>query len=120
MPIQINERVDGEILGVHVSGILARADYERFVPEFEQLVQRHGKLRVFFDMTGFQGWEAAAIWQEIIFEATHPANLERLALVGDKPWQHIMAILCKPFTRVTCRYFDHTDAAKARQWLADE
>ena len=58
MPIQINEGDGGNFLAVHVSGILAQADYERFVPEFERLVRQHGKLRVLFDMTGFHGWEA--------------------------------------------------------------
>lgn len=118
MPIQINENGDEIFLAVHVSGILARADYERFVPEFERLVRQHGKLRVLFDMTGFHGWEAAAIWEEIKFDAKHLADIERLAMVGDKQWQQVMTTICKPFTRATTRYFDHTDAAGARKWLA--
>ena len=72
-------------------------------------------MRVFFDITDFHGWEAAAIWQEIIFEATHPANIERMAMVGDKQWQRIMAIIGKSFTRITCRYFNRTDVVLARQ-----
>jgi hypothetical protein len=101
MPIQINERDGGNFLAVHVSGILAQADYERFVPEFKRLVRQHGKLRVLFDLTGFHGWEAAAIWQEIKFDAKHLADIERLAMVGDKLWQHVMTTFCKPFTRAT-------------------
>ena len=57
MPIQLNEENGGKILVVHVSGKLAKADYEHFVPEFERLVRQHGKLRVLFDMTGFHGWK---------------------------------------------------------------
>lgn len=120
MPIQINEGGSGNFLAVHVSGILAQADYERFVPEFERLVREHGKLRVLFDMTGFHGWEAAAIWEEIKFDAKHLAGIERLAMVGDKQWQHVMVTICKPFTKAKTRYFDHTDDAGARKWLAEE
>ncbi|MGA2788981.1 MAG: STAS/SEC14 domain-containing protein [Verrucomicrobiota bacterium] len=119
MPIQINEGGGGNFLAVHVSGILAQAGYERFVPEFERLVRQNGRLRVLFDMTGFNGWEAAAIWEEIKFDAKHLADIERLAMIGDKQWQHVMATFCKPFTRATSRYFDHTDAAEARKWLAE-
>ena len=36
MPIQLKEENDGKILAVHISGQLAKADYENFVPEFEQ------------------------------------------------------------------------------------
>ena len=55
MPIRLNEENGGKVLAVSVSGKLAKADYEQFVPEFERLVQQHGPLRVLFDMTGFQG-----------------------------------------------------------------
>ena len=64
MPIQLNEENGGKVLVVHVSGKLAKADYEHFVPEFERLVRQHGKLRVLFDMTGFHGWTAGALWED--------------------------------------------------------
>jgi len=119
MPIRINEGDGGNFLAVHVSGILAGADYEQFVPEFERLVRQHGKLRVLFDMTGFHGWEAAAMWEEIKFDAKHLAGIERLAVVGDKQWQHVMVTICKPFTKAMVRYFDHPQAAEAGKWLME-
>ena len=51
MPIQLSEENGGKMLVIHVSGKLAKADYERFVPEFDRLVQEHGMMRVLFDMT---------------------------------------------------------------------
>jgi hypothetical protein len=110
MPIHINEPG---------SGILSRADYEQFVPEFERLVREHGKLRVLFDMTGFHGWKAAAMWEEIKFDVIHLAGIERLAMVGDLQWRHVMAIFCQPFMKAKVQYFDHTDVAGARKWLAE-
>jgi hypothetical protein len=119
MPIQLNEEDGGKLLTVHVSGKLAAADYEQFVPEFVRLVEQHGKLRLLFDMTGFHGWEAAAIWEDTKFALKHFSDIERLAMIGEKKWQHGMAIFCEPFTRATIRYFDHADATEARKWLAE-
>ena len=115
MAIEFNEENDGKLLVIHVSGKLAKADYEHFVPEFERLVRQHGKLSVLFDMTGFHGWDAGALWEDIKFDIKHFADIERLAMVGDKKWQQGMATFCKPFTKATIRYFDH--AAEARKWL---
>ena len=117
MPIQLNEENGGEVLTVHVYGKLVKADYERFVPEFDRLVRLHGKLRVLFDMTGFHGWEAGALWEDTKFAIHHFADIERLAMVGEKKWQHVMATFCKPFTKAMVRYFEHADATKARMWL---
>ena len=117
MPIQLNEENGGKILVVHVSGKLAKADYEHFVPEFERLVRQHGKLRMLFDMTGFHGWTAGAMWEDTSLRCNHFADIDRLAMVGEKKWQQGMATFCKPFTKATIRYFDHADAAEARKWL---
>ena len=84
MPIQLKEENGGKILAVHVSGRLAKADYEHFVPEFERLVLQHGKLRVLFDMTGFHGWDAGALWEDIKFDIKHFADIERVAMIGEK------------------------------------
>lgn len=119
MPIELDEENAGKILVVQVSGKLIKADYARFVPEFERLVHQHGKLRLLFDMTDFHGWEASAAWEDFKFGIEHFADIERLAMVGDKQWQHGMAIFCKPFTKAMVRYFDQAEAAAARKWLSE-
>jgi hypothetical protein len=119
MSIEFNEQHGGRVLAVHVSGKLVKADYERFVPEFERLVRQRGKLRVLFDMTSFHGWEASAAWEDIKFGVKHFADVERLAMIGEKRWQRGMATFCKPFTKATVRYFDQADAADGRAWLRE-
>ena len=120
MPIQINEDNGGKVLVLHISGKLVKADYEQFVPEFERLLERHGKLRVLFDMSDFHGWEGSAVWEDIKFDIKHFADIERLAMVGNKKWQHGMATFFKPFTKARSRYFDRADTAEARKWLGED
>jgi hypothetical protein len=68
-------------------------------------------------MADFHGWDAGALWEDIKFDIRHFADIERLAMVGDKKWQHGMATFCKPFTKATIRYFHHAEATQARKWL---
>ena len=119
MPIKFEDEDEDNLLTIQVSGKLAKADYVYFALEFERLVKLNGKMRVLFDLAGFDGWEAGALWEDIKFDVKHFADIERLALVGDNKWQHGMAIFCKPFTKATIRYFDHADAAEARKWLGE-
>jgi hypothetical protein len=44
MPIQLKEENGGKLLEVHVSGKLAKADYEHFVPEFNRLAKFIGQV----------------------------------------------------------------------------
>jgi hypothetical protein len=88
MTLQLTEENGGKLVVVHVSGKLVKADYEHFVPEIERLVRRHGKLRLLFDMTDFHGWEVSAAWEDFKFGIEHFADIERLAMVGEKQWRH--------------------------------
>ncbi len=119
MSIQLSEENGGKMLAVHVSGKLEAEDYERFVPEFERLAREHGKLRLLFEMSAFHGWEAGAAWEDLKFGVKHFADIERLAVVGEKKWQQGMATFVKPFTKAAVRYFDHAEAAEARKWLGE-
>jgi hypothetical protein len=45
MATQLVEKNGGRVLEVAVSGKLTHDDYQHFVPAFERLVTRHGKIR---------------------------------------------------------------------------
>ena len=119
MPIEFNEASGEYFLVVHVWGKLVKADYEQLFPKFAELAQRPGKLRILFDMIGFEGWDAGALWDEIKFDFKHANDFERIATVGDNKWEHAMATLIKPFTRAKARYFDTRQYAAAREWLSE-
>jgi hypothetical protein len=119
MPIQLKQENGGNLVVVRVTGKLVKADYERCVPEFDRLIRQHGKLCLLFEFTDFHGWEGGALWDEIKLDIKHVADIERIAVVGDKKWEQGMATFYKPFTKATIRYFDQANAVEARKWLRE-
>ncbi len=119
MSVQFHQEVDGKVLSVRASGKLTADDYRRFAPEFEKLIQQHGKIRVLFEMEDFHGWEASALWEDTKLDFKHFNDIERIAMVGDKAWEEGMAFFCKPFTTAEIRYFGHHEKDRARQWITE-
>jgi hypothetical protein len=119
MTLEFHEESHGKNLVVSVSGKLTKADYERFVPETERLISQFGKIRILFEMHDFHGWEAGALWKDVEFDVKHFKDIERLAIVGEKAWEHGMAVFCRPFTTAKIRYFDRSQAAEARAWIEE-
>jgi hypothetical protein len=117
MSIELHEEAEGKILVVRAAGRLTKQDYERFVPEVDRLIAQHGTIRIFFDMMDFRGWTAKALWADLKFAVAHFRDIERLAVVGDRAWEHGMAIVCRPFTKAEIRYFDHSEEDEARAWI---
>jgi hypothetical protein len=120
MPVQLQEIDDGSILEVRVTGKLVHEDYQGFVPEFDRLVKRHGKIRLLFEMSDFHGWELQAAWDDLKLGVKHVADIERIAMVGDKRWEKWMAAFCRPFTKAKIRYFKSDAFDQARNWLKSD
>lgn len=120
MSAEVREESDGGLVHVNISGKLSRKDYEVFVPVIERLISEQGKVRMLIEMHDFHGWTAAALWEDIKFDAKHYADIERLALVGEGKWEKGMSVFCRPFTSAAIRYFDTGAIAEARAWVLEQ
>jgi len=110
----------GKLLGFRMSGKLHDEDYKHFVPTVEAAIKTSGKVRILAQFEDFHGWDLHALWDDTKFSTQHCADVEKIALVGDKKWEEWMAKVCKPFTLAKLRYFDIKDADAAWQWLQQE
>src|SRR5579871_336602 len=104
--LELHEEAGGRILMAKISGKLTKEDYKHFGPEVERLIDGHGPIRVLCEMHDFHGWKMGALWEDMKFDMKHFADIERLALVGERKWEKGMAVFCHPFTRATIHYFD--------------
>ena len=80
--------------GTHGSALLLKAvrrlsdaDYKNvLIPRLEAIISQHGKARPLLDLSGFFGWEAAALWDDARFGLAHSHDFERVAVVGGPRW----------------------------------
>jgi hypothetical protein len=107
------------LLGFKLSGKLHDEDYQHFVPIVEAAIAKSGKVRLLAQFEDFHGWDAHALWDDTKFSTKHCADLEKVALVGDRAWEKWMAKVCQPFTQAKIEYFDVADIARAWAWLAE-
>lgn len=120
MSVEFHESLSGKMLVVKLSGKLDKDDYAKFVPHVEKLIQQHGKIRMLVELHDFHGWTAGGLWEDIKFDIRHFNDIERLAIIGEKRWEHGMAVFCKPFTTAEIRYFDVSEEGEARHWVGQD
>lgn len=106
------------ILAFKLSGKLHDEDYQNFTPAIDA-ASGTGKVRLLAEFHDFHGWDMHALWDDIKFSTTHCTSIERIALVGEKPWEKWMAKVCSPFTMAKIQYFDVAEIDKAWAWLQE-
>jgi hypothetical protein len=118
MSVQVSEDLEQRIVSVRVTGKLTKEDYSKLVPEVETALARSGKINMEFDLHDFHGWAAGALWEDVKFDVKHFSDIGRVAIIGDKKWEHGLAVFAKPFTAAKIKYFDRARARDAETWLA--
>ena len=117
MTTHVDEKIYGNVMEVHLNGKLTKEDYARFVPDTEELIRQHDKIRLLVMLDDFRGWNAGGLWEDIKWDVRHFNHVERIAIVGEKEWEKWMTNFCKPFTTATVRYFEQGEVAEARAWV---
>lgn len=117
--VEVLELANGKIVKIVASGKLSKASYDFFTPELDSLVEKHGKIRLLFELIEFNGWTLGAAWEDLKFGCKHFNHIERIAIVGDRQWEKAMVAVCRPFTRARIRYFDIDDLHDASDWVSE-
>jgi hypothetical protein len=118
--IETIETSSPKVLGLKLCGKLHDEDYKQFVPKVETLLTTEGKLRLLVQFEDFHGWDWHAAWDDLKFGLKHYSDFERIAMVGDRKSEKLMARFCRPFTKAKVKYFDRSEVDAARQWLEED
>ncbi len=107
------------IIAIRAEGVLTDADYQDFLPELEQLIEREGPISAYVDMQDFKRWEAKAAWDDLKFGIAHDIDFDRIAVVGNSKWQQWMVKVSNIFFTADMRYFSAEEKQKAMDWLQE-
>ncbi len=106
------------IFAYKVTGKLTEKDYQEFLPKLTTIIHKYGPISMLFELEDFHGMEGKAIREDYEFGIAHDKDFIKIAIVGDKRWEHWMTVLGNTFTKTELRYFDQ-DASAAWDWLRE-
>jgi len=116
---EILDDTQGRRIYVKAKGRLTDEDYKELTPRLESALKEFGPLRLYVDMEDFEGWTLGAAWDDFSFGLKHWNDFERIALIGDKPWEEVSMKMMDKMMSGQARYFDIDKKAEARTWIED-
>lgn len=115
--LNIHHEPGSNVLMTTAVNKLTQEDYNRFLPLAESVIEKHGKLRWYFEMEDFEGWTLEALWSDAKFDFKHRNDYEKIAMVGRKDWMDWLTQMMKPFTSAEIRFFELEEQEEARKWI---
>ncbi len=102
---------------IRASGTLTDDDYKELLPRLEKAIAEHGRLRLLVDVEDMASWELKAAWDDFAFGLKHWNDFERVAMVGTRRWEEILANVFDKLTKGDIRFFDIKERDDAHEWI---
>ncbi len=116
MSIQLHDETD-KVVDIELEGKLTGQEYDRAAPKLEQIIQERGQVRMVCEMHDFHGWSPRALWKDARFGIQHRNDVDRLAIVTEKPWQRAIGRMYGWIASGQVRCFSRDEADEARIWV---
>jgi hypothetical protein len=104
---------------LEIRGTLRKTELDRCQEALAAEMARVGPVKLLFVLTGFEGWEPHAAWNDLTFYVKHGDNIERIAIVGEERWRgNALMFAGADLRKAAVEFFPLQAAADARAWLS--
>ena len=107
----------GSLACLKFIGKISDGDFTDVAPKLEHIIAEHGSLRLFADLTEFDGWEWIAAWDKAAFGIKHWGDIVRIALTGDNRWEDLSAKIAGRVMPAEVKYFASDERDDALEWV---
>ena len=114
----INWSKNGNLIVIHVSGILTKPDLDGCQSEIEPIVQK-GQAKILVLVADFEGWDDnSGDWGDLSFGERNDQYIDKMAIVGEQKWQDLTEMFTlKGLRKFPIEYFKPGQEEFARVWL---
>ncbi|AHI28288.1 SpoIIAA family protein [Marinobacter similis] len=112
------DRIDDHVfVSLKAQGKLTHEDYKIITPMIDSALATVKKrdVKVLFDVTDLEGWEARAAWDDFNLALVHGNQFEKIAVFGHKRWRDNIAKIAAWFIAGDLKFFE--TEAEALAWL---
>lgn len=111
---------DSNIIGVRLSDTLTEDDLETLGAYLRNELERYTTTRALFELEDVDGWEPEEQWEDLAFDIRHVRDLDRVAIVGDDPWETWIEKVEFLFPHAQLQTYPPDEREEAITWLRGE
>jgi hypothetical protein len=115
--LRIDNLTENMVLTITASDRLTKEDYERLIPELEELLEKHDSLRFFIKLQGLTGFEMGALVEDLKFDFKYKNQYGKTAIVGDKKWEELTTKISKLFFDSEIKFFYEDQSDDVWNWV---
>ena len=108
------------VLHIEIDRVISADGYaENFLPKLEEMVEKHGEIRILIHYKDYKGWEVEAAKQDMFFSVIFAKQIAKLALVNPPEAEVFQRTIKKSMTSGEIKLFNASNLEDAKKWVAE-
>ena len=117
---ELIEKIQGDVLALRITAEIDDREKDRLTRIVEKRIEERGNIRILIAAEHYPSFNSAEdLYWDLNFIVQFSKEIDRLAVVGDRPWKTTWVALFGLFSSIDARYFAKEDFQDAWQWLAE-
>jgi hypothetical protein len=114
------QKIKGPVLALKITGEITENEHEQIDRLLSAHISQWGRIRLFLTVKHYASFSSAeALYEDLRMVKLHSENIERMAVVGDRPWKSTWVGLFGLFSRLETDYFEMHQIEEAWQWITE-
>jgi len=114
------EKITGPVLALKITGGITEAEHHRIGRLLADHIDRWQRIRILLTIKHYPSLSSAeALYEDLRMIKFHSDSIERMAVVGDRPWKSTWVGLFGLFSRMETDYFALEQIERAWQWVTE-
>lgn len=109
-----------KVIAIRASGETTGEAMHEFIERIKSAQAEHGKIRLYIDLTGYEGFEWSVVGEKLANFRTLMTSFDRLAYVVDKQWMASWISLVDAVTPMQFRAFKSDESDAAIAWVTGD
>ncbi len=114
------QKIKGRVLAIKITGEITDAEHRRIDRLLVAHIDRWERIRILLTVKHYPTLNSAeALYEDLRMIKLHSDSIERLAVVGDRPWKSTWVGLFGLFSRMETDYFGWDQIDAAWRWVTE-
>ena len=114
------EHIQGNVLAIRITAEITEKEHQKIDGLISRRFSEQGRLRMLIVVKHYPSLSSAeALYEDLRMVKLHAEHIERLAVVGDRPWKRTWVGLFGLFGGIQCDYFEMNRINAAWDWITE-
>lgn len=113
-------KISGRVLALKITGEITEGEHQQIDRLLVAHINQWGSIRILLTVKHYPSISSAeALFEDLRMFKYHSAHIERMVVVGDRPWKSTWVGLFGLFSRVETDYFQMDGLEEAWRWITE-